>query len=388
MKVFAIFAISSSLLASVFADLAPLHKNGKAIEGSYLITLKGNTRTTLDAHVQQVQELFTDRSGSNKVERVFNHIGNAYHARLTDSVLEKVRNLPEVAFVEADTEVKLYTTQKNTQNNAPWGLARISQNTFTDKSTYKYGGDGSDVTVYVIDTGILTTHPEFEGRARFGARFAGKNNDDEHGHGTHCAGIVGSKTYGVSKNVSLVAVKVFDGSGSGSTSAIVSGIEWVIKDKKGVKGNVISMSIGGGFSNFINNAVESAYQKGFVVVAAAGNGSSDACNLSPASAPNVITVGSSDINDNIASSSNYGKCIDVIAPGVAILSTWNNGGTNTISGTSMATPHVAGLAAYFLSKETLTNAQVRDKIVSVATKDAIKNLKADTPNLLAYNNIA
>ncbi|KAI9293897.1 putative subtilisin-like protease precursor [Neoconidiobolus thromboides FSU 785] len=370
MKVFSIFAVTSSLLASVFADLAP-----------YLVTLKGNTRITIDAHTKQVQELFTDRSGSNKIEAVFTEIGNTYHARLTDSVLEKVRNLPEVAFIEADTEVKLHATQ----NNAPWGLARISQNTFTDKSTYNYDGDGSGVTVYLIDTGILTTHPEFGGRARFGAKFAGTNNNDENGHGTHCAGTIGSRSYGVSKNVNLVAVKVFDGSGSGTSSGVISAINWSVKDKKGVKGNVISMSLGGGKSDTLNNAVEAAYQKGFVVVVAAGNESQDACNVSPASTPNAITVAASDIDDNLASFSNFGKCVDVIAPGVDILSTWNDGNTNTISGTSMATPHVAGLAAYFLSKQTLTNAQVAQKITSLATQGAISDPGTDTPNLLAFN---
>ncbi|KAI9295284.1 putative subtilisin-like protease precursor [Neoconidiobolus thromboides FSU 785] len=383
MKVFAIFAVTSSLLASVFADLAPLHKNGKAIEGSYIVTLKGNTRTTIDTHIKQVEELFTERSGSNKIESVYKHIGNAYHARLSSSVLEKVRNLPDVDFVEADAEVKLHATQ----TGAPWGLARISQRTFTQKSTYTYNGDGAGVTVYVIDTGILTTHPEFEGRARFGARFAGNNDNDEHGHGTHCSGTIGSKTYGVAKKASLVGVKVFDGSGSGSTSGILSAINWAVNDKKGVKGNVISMSLGGGVSTTLNNAVQTAYTKGFVVVVAAGNESQDACNVSPASAPNAITVAASDINDKLASFSNFGKCVDVIAPGVNVLSTWNNGGTNSISGTSMATPHVAGLAAYYLSQGSYTNAQITSKIVSSATKNAISNPGSGTPNLLAYNSV-
>jgi subtilisin family serine protease len=384
MKVFAIFAVSATLLSSVFSSLAPLVKgNGKPIEGSYLITLKGNTRTTLEAHVKSVEELFTERSGNNKIETVFNHIGNSYHAKLSQSVVEKVRNLPEVDFVEQDSEIKLHAVQEG----APWGLARVSQRTFTNKSTYTYNGDGSGVTVYVIDTGILTTHPEFGGRARFGARFAGNNDLDEHGHGTHCAGTIGSKSYGVSKNVNLVAVKVFDGSGSGTNSGVISAINWAAGDKKGVKGNVMSMSLGGGKSATVNNAVEAAYQKGFVVVVAAGNESQDACNVSPASAPNAITVAASDINDNLASFSNFGTCVDVIAPGVSILSTWNNGGTNTISGTSMATPHVAGLAAYYLSNESLSNAQLRERIVSAATKNTIKNPKAGTPNLLAYNSV-
>ncbi|KAI9293869.1 putative subtilisin-like protease precursor [Neoconidiobolus thromboides FSU 785] len=348
---------------------------------SYLITLKGDTRLPIEAHIQQVQELFTDRTGSNKIETVFKHVKNTYHARLTDSVLEKVRNLPEVAFVEADAQVKLSTTQ----NGATWGISRISQTNFNNKSTYSYNGDGSGVTVYLIDTGILTTHPEFGGRARFGARFAGTNNNDENGHGTHCAGTIGSKTYGVSKNVSLVAVKVFDGSGSGSTSGIISAINWAVNDKKGVKGNVISMSLGGSQSDTLNNAVESAHSNGFVVVVAAGNETQDACNVSPASAASAITVAASDINDNFASFSNYGQCVSVIAPGVNILSTWNNGGTNTISGTSMATPHVAGLAAYLLSKQSLTNDQVAQKIIDLATQNAINNVGTDTPNLLAFN---
>ncbi|KAI9290532.1 subtilisin-like protein [Neoconidiobolus thromboides FSU 785] len=265
------------------------------------------------------------------------------------------------------------------------GLARISQNTSTDKSTYNYDGDGSGVTVYLINAGILTTHPEFEGRARFGARFAGNNNNDENGHDTHCAGTIASRTYGVSKNVSLFAVKAFDASGSGSTSGIISAIEWAVNDKSGINGNVISMSLGGDKSDTLNNAIESAYQSRFVVVVAAGNESQDACNVSPASSPNSITVYASDIDDNFASFSNYGQCVAVIAPGVDILSTWNNGDTNTISGASMATPHVARPSAYFLSKESLTNTQVKDKIVSLATQNIINNPGTGTPNFLAFN---
>ncbi|KAI9291221.1 putative subtilisin-like protease precursor [Neoconidiobolus thromboides FSU 785] len=346
-----------------------------SIPGEYIINLRKDTRTTIDAHLDTVKALFKDRSDNNKIKSVYTHLGKIYHAKLTPEVLDKVRNLPDVDFIETDGKVSV----KTVQSNAPWGLARVSQRQFNSQSTYTYNGDGSGVVVYVVDTGVAIGHPEFEGRAVWGANFVdGSPNSDENGHGSHCAGTIGSRSYGVSKKVNIVAVKVLDSSGSGSWSGIISGINWAAGDKRGSRGNIISMSIGGGKIDSVNNAVDAATNQGILSVVAAGNSNDDACSYSPASASTAFTVGASDINDNKASFSNYGQCVDIIAPGVNILSTWNNGGTNTISGTSMATPHVAGLAAYFYSKGSYTIPQIKSYIQSIATKNAIK----------AYNAIA
>ncbi|KAI9298982.1 putative subtilisin-like protease precursor [Neoconidiobolus thromboides FSU 785] len=352
---------------------------------NYIINLKPNTKSSLDAHVNYVKSLFIERNGINKIQDVYNHIGKSYSAYLTEDVLQKVRSLSDVAFIEKNVKVKL----DSVQTNAPWGISRISQRNFTNTFTYTYDGNGEGVTVYVIDSGILITHPEFEGRAKFGARFTTDTDDDGDGlgHGTHCAGTVGSKTYGVAKKVNLVAVKVFDNDGNGNFANIISAINWVVGDKRGAKGNVISMSLGGPVSESVNSAIETAYQKGFVIVVSAGNDSRDACTKSPASSPSAITVAASTANDDVWSLSNTGKCVDIFAPGSLIVSTYNDGKTDTLSGTSMSTPHVAGLAAYYLSKEVLTNSQITQKILKTATKDAIKKNKPDTVNLLAYNNI-
>lgn len=383
MRFAAIISVTSTLMVAVLGEAM----TSRIIEGSYIIKLKGDTRIPIQAHLDSVKELFSkQRSAGNSIESVYDNLGNMYNAKLTEDVLDKVKAMKEVEYVENDAEVKMFATQAN----APWGLARISSRTKLPAAgpySYTYTGDGSGVSVYVVDTGIKIDHPEFEGRARFGAKFAGKNNDDENGHGTHCAGTVGSKSYGVSKKVDLVAVKVLDGAGSGTLSGVVSGINWAAGDKKGTKGNVISMSLGGGKTQALNDAADAAYKKGFVVVVAAGNENQDACNVSPASTPSAITVAAMDVKDARASFSNFGKCVDVFGPGVNILSTWNNGATNTISGTSMATPHVAGLAAYYLSLEALTNDQLIAKISSTATKNLITNPGTGSPNLMVNNSV-
>ncbi|KAI0244112.1 hypothetical protein L0F63_001794 [Massospora cicadina] len=355
-----------------------------SIEDSYLVKLKGNTKIPIDIHLAQVKKLFKPRSDGNAIRTVYSHLGSFYNARFTKDVHDKVKRMREVEFIEQDAIVSINAIQKN----ATWGLNRISQVdklTTTDYS-YTYGYDGSNVTVYVVDTGIKVGHPEFEGRARFGARFAGKTDEDENGHGTHCAGTIGSASYGVAKKATLVAVKVLDGSGSGSNSGVISGIDWIIGNRTEDDASVISLSLGGWKSKALNDAIEAAVASGVVAVVAAGNDNRDACNYSPASAPSAITVGATDINDARASFSNYGKCVDVFGPGVKIISTWNNGETNTISGTSMATPHVAGLAAYFLSEKKGTPEEVGNRIVSLASKDKITNPGSDSPNLLIFNN--
>ncbi|KAJ9066512.1 proteinase B [Entomophthora muscae] len=353
---------------------------GALVVQKYIVKLKAVTRMQMSAHFVAIDRLAEGRGG---VGKVYENLGGMYNARFSRKMLEKVKAMPDVEYVELDQSVHVMMQQQS----APWGLARLSQRQrlWGSSFTYNYSGDGAGVSVYVVDTGIMVGHAEFGGRARFGAKFAGDNDLDEHGHGTHCAGTIGSKTYGVAKNATLVAVRVFDGSGAGTDSGVIAGIDWAVGDKKGSKGNVISMSLGGSKSQALNDAVEAAFARGFVVAVAAGNEGQDACESSPASAPNAITVGASDVSDKRASFSNYGKCVDVFAPGVDIESTWNNGNTNSISGTSMAAPHVAGLAAYFLSQASLTPTQVTAHLVALSTKDIISDSVLGTPNLMAFN---
>lgn len=282
---------------------------------------------------------------------------------------------------------KAYTTQ----TGAPWGLGRTSRRT-RGSTSYTYDTSaGANTCVYVIDTGIYTAHSDFEGRAFQVANYASGSNTDGNGHGTHCAGTVGGKTYGVAKKTKLLGVRVLGADGSGTNSGVISGINFAVNDRasRGCSaGAVGSMSLGGGKSTAVNSAVANAVSAGLFMAVAAGNENQNAANVSPASEPTAFTVGATDSSDRKASFSNYGSVVDVHAPGVSILSTWIGGTTrtNTISGTSMATPHVAGLAAYLLALEgSRTPAALGNRIISLATTDAITGLVSGTPNRLIFN---
>lgn len=301
-----------------------------------------------------------------------------------------------------------------TQTGATWGLGRISHRA---RGTTSYIYDttaGSGVTVYVVDTGVYTGHSQFGGRATFGANFISGSavrippptfslptptsslpilkqqsytpqNTDENGHGTHCAGTIAGSTYGVAKAAKIVGVKVLNAQGSGTNSGVISGIQWVTNNAPAR--SVLSMSLGGGYSSAVNSAVRASYNAGITVVVAAGNDNADASNYSPASESTAITVGAISSTDARASFSNYGSFIDVFAPGVSVLSSWigSTTATNTISGTSMATPHVAGLAAYLIALEGLsTPAAVVARIKALATSGAVTNALSAN-NLIAYN---
>ncbi|KAJ9066511.1 proteinase B [Entomophthora muscae] len=348
---------------------------------SYLVKLRGQTRMEMHVHLASVARLFEKRSSESAIKAVF-EMGNMYHVHMAAGIVQVIQAMSEVEYIEQDSIIQADSFQKN----VTWGLERISKRgkVLGMSHGYTYYGDGEGVDVYVVDTGIMVDHPEFEGRARFGARFAGENDFDESGHGTHCAGTVASKSYGVAKKASLVAVRVLDENGSGTTSGVIAGLHWAMLDRQGTRGNVISMSLGGQVSLALNDMVDAAVQEGIVVVAAGGNNNDDACLRSPASALGAITVGATDINDARAFFSNYGSCIDIFAPGTAIMSTWNNGLTNSISGTSMAAPHVAGLAAILLSTGTPRH-QISEAIKQLAVKNAIYDAGSESPNLLANN---
>jgi cerevisin len=308
--------------------------------------------------------------------------------KFSEDTLEEIRRAPEVAYVERNQIVTTigdyggvdlnsessFGDDTTVESGAPWGLARISHREslrLGTMSKYVYdtrGGEG--VTAYVIDTGINIKHVEFEGRARWGKTIPKNDLDiDGNGHGTHCAGTVGSRKYGVAKKSELVAVKVLGTNGSGTMSDVIDGVLWAAEETaksekaadaevatKGstkYKGSVANMSLGGGKAQSLDDAIEAAVEVGLHFAVAAGNDNKDACNYSPASAETAITVGASTLRDDRAYFSNTGKCVDVFGPGLNILSTWigSDRATNTISGTSMASPHVCGLLSYLLSLE-------------------------------------
>lgn len=297
--------------------------------------------------------------------------------------IEAMKKNPQVLSVENDTVVNIDAT---TQTNPDWGLDRIDQKALPLNSTYSYSQTGTGTTAYIVDTGILSTHQEFSGRVLNGytAISDGNGTTDCNGHGTHVAGTVGGTTYGVAKNVKLVPVRILGCDGSGASSNVTAGLDWILKN--GSKPAVVNMSLGGAASSSLDSAVENLYNNGYVMVVAAGNSNTDACTSSPARTSNAITVAATDNTDTRASYSNYGSCVDIFAPGSQINSSWigSNTATKVLNGTSMATPHVAGVVAeLFQSTPTATPQTITSNLLNQATSDVVKN-PSGSPNRLLY----
>jgi subtilisin family serine protease len=309
-----------------------------------------------------------------------------------DATILSIYNDKTVNYIEADTTIQVNSLVQ--QVTAPAGLIRISHATKGQRSYIFDTSAGAGVVAYVVDTGIRTTHSEFGGRAIWGNNFVNTNNTDENGHGSHVAGTIGGATYGVSKAVELVAVKVLDAQGSGTTSKLLAGLDWVETNvtARGLSGkSVVNISIGGAFSSALNSAIAGLTGAGVTVAVAAGNDAVDASGVSPASASTALTVGAFDATTDVyASFSNFGKSVDVFAPGVSVLSVGfaNDTASATLSGTSMASPHVAGLAAYLIGLENLTTpAAVNARVVQLAgaTGKGITGAPSGTTTLIAYN---
>ena len=300
----------------------------------------------------------------------------------------------------------------DTEKNAPWGLARISHRdalSFGTFNKYLYTDDGGEgVDAYIIDTGTNYKHVDFEGRASWGKTIPGGDTDEDgNGHGTHCSGTVAGKKYGVAKKANVIAVKVLRSNGSGTMSDVVKGVEWAVKAHlekvkkavKGFKGSVANMSLGGGKSVTLELAVNAAVDNGVHFAVAAGNDNADSCQYSPANAQKAVTVGASTLSDERAYFSNFGKCNDIFAPGLNIQSTWigSKYATNTISGTSMASPHIAGLLAYYLSLQPaedseyavpdISPSQLKKNIIAAASPGMLANVPSDTTNVSPCENI-
>ncbi len=311
------------------------------------------------------------------VNRIYKNALLGFTISLPEAAARRLSLDPRVAFVEEDSEITLSTTQ----TNATWGLDRIDQRNRPLSTTYTYSSTGTGVKAYVIDTGIRATHQELAGRVLAGTNTVDgtPSTEDCNGHGTHVSGTIGGTTYGVAKNVTLVAVRVFGCSNSTTTAAIIAGVDWVTGNHQAGQPAVANMSLGGGANASLDTAVRNMILDGVSCAIAAGNGNAlglpvNSCNQSPARVAEGITVGASDINDAKASFSNYGTCVDLHAPGVDITSSWatSDTATNTISGTSMASPHVAGVAALYLQlNPTASPAQVQQAIKDLSTKGVV-----------------
>ncbi|KAL2149830.1 hypothetical protein VTH82DRAFT_7506 [Thermothelomyces myriococcoides] len=434
-------AAPSFTAETINGEHAPIlsSSNAEVVPNSYIIKFKKHVdESSASAHHAWIQDIHASREQVRQdlkkrgqvpmLDDVFHGLKHTYKigeeflgysGHFDEETIEQVRRHPDVEYIERDSIVHTMSVTEEscdgeTEKTAPWGLARISHREtlgFSTFNKYLYAAEGGEgVDAYVIDTGTNIEHVDFEGRAKWGKTIpAGDADVDGNGHGTHCSGTIAGKKYGVAKKANVYAVKVLRSNGSGTMADVVAGVEWAAKShleqvqaakdgkRKGFKGSVANMSLGGGKTRALDDTVNAAVSVGIHFAVAAGNDNADACNYSPAAAEKAITVGATAIDDSRAYFSNYGKCTDIFAPGLSILSTWigSKYATNTISGTSMASPHIAGLLAYYLSLQPasdseysvapITPEKMKSNLLKIATQDILTNMPKDTPNLLAWN---
>ena len=389
LAVFALVAISVAVIV-LTAVHGQNNKGGKfrrlsadkRIANQYIVVLKDDVDDVDGVAHRLARDFDGDRNNGQTYHRAL----KGFSVRMNEQQARRLAEDPQVAFVEEDGVVTLSTTQ----TGATWGLDRIDQRDLPLNSTYTYNATGTGVKAYIIDTGIRATHTQFAGRviSGFTAINDGLGTNDGNGHGTHVSGTVGGSTYGVAKNVTLVAVRVLDSSGSGTNSGVIAGVDFVTSDHQAGQPAVANMSLGGGLSSALDTAVTNSINDGVTYAIAAGNDNLNACNSSPADVPSALTVGSTTTTDARSSFSNFGTCVDIFAPGSSITSSWNTSdtATNTISGTSMATPHVTGVAALFLeTNPTASPATVAAAIINSSTLNHVSNPGTGSPNRLLFS---
>ncbi|MDT8408392.1 MAG: S8 family serine peptidase [Wenzhouxiangellaceae bacterium] len=389
---FLIVASFASYAQAIAFDQAKFVAIDKPIAGEYIVVLKsdaarlaGETRSR-NPEIRAVAESISSQYRV-KLQRSFTHVLRGFVIVANERTITNLMLDERVAFIEENGRVSISQT---TQTNATWGLDRIDQRDRPLNSTYVYDTAASNVRAYIIDTGILASHTQFGGRvlSGFSAINDGRGSNDCNGHGTHVAGTVGATTYGVAKQVRLVPVRVLDCQGSGSNAGVIAGMDWVAANR--VLPAVANMSLGGGASTATDNAVANMRNAGVTVVVAAGNENQNACNVSPARAAAAFAVGSTTNTDVRSSFSNFGTCVDIFAPGSSITSAWHtsNSATNSISGTSMASPHVAGAAALFLGQNPgASPAQVESFLVNNASTNKLSSINTGSPNRLLYSRL-
>src|ERR1041385_2776585 len=391
-KTLALFALVAISVAVVVFTAVHGQNNGlgkfrrqrpeKRIANQYIVVLKDDV-ANVDA---EALRLARDFGGDRNNGQTYHKAIKGFSVKMSEQQAVRLANDPRVDFVEEDGTVSLDTTQ----TGATWGIDRIDQRDLPLSGTYTYNATGTGVKAYIIDTGIRATHTQFAGRviSGFTAISDGLGTNDGNGRGTHVSGTVGGSTYGVAKNVTLVAVRVLDSSGSGTNSGVIAGVDFVTSDHVAGQPAVANMSLGGGASSALDTAVANSIADGVTYAIAAGNDAVDACTTSPARVASAITVGSTTTTDARSSFSNFGTCLDIFAPGSSITSSWNTSdtATNTISGTSMATPHVTGVAALFLeTNPTASPATVTAAIVNGATLNHVTNAGTGSPNRLLFS---
>ncbi|KAI8307386.1 Alkaline proteinase [Colletotrichum sp. SAR11_59] len=398
-----------ALLPVVLAAPAAIKRDEpKFAPGKYIVTLKEDAAANVDSHLTWVADVHRRSLGKRDTVGVENRFNisnwNAYSGEFDEATIEEIKKSPEVALVEPDYYMYLsdFVVEEvnpkralTTQSGATWGLGTISHRT-SGSTQYVYDTSaGANTYAYVVDSGVLSTHSQFGGRATLGYNVFSSAHVDSIGHGTHVAGTIGGSTYGVAKQTNIISVKVFEGRQS-TTSAILAGFNWAVNDivsKSRASRSVINMSLGGEATTTWTTAINAAYNQGVLSVVAAGNGDENGNPLpvssqSPANAPNALTVAAIDSSWRPASFTNYGAGVDIFGPGVSILSSYigGNSATASLSGTSMAAPHLAGLAVYLQALEGLsTPAAVTNRIKALGTTGLVTGTLSGSPNLVSFN---
>lgn len=369
-------------------QLAPLYRR-TAHDGSdhYIVKFRHNSPMAVVTDVIDRISLFNTHANNAHAKHVFTHALQGFAGHLDANTVRFLRMLPDVEYIEQDG--KAVASGMVTTNGTTWGLGRISHRKPGHRDYTRDDTNGNGTCIYVVDTGVDDTHPEFEGRAHQIKSFIPNVTIDDSGHGTHCAGIAASKSYGVANKATVYGIKVLRGDRRGDWSDVIAGLDYALKDAPSRScpyGVIVNLSVGGSYQQSVNDAAKKVVSSGYMMAVAAGNENDDVTKHSPASEPSVCTVGGTDEFDTKYSDSNWGKSIDIMAPGVSVLSLVPKNGTGSYSGTSMATPHVAGLAAYLAARDKKkATPDLCAQIVSMGTKGAVTGLDKSTVNLVPFN---